>query len=78
MLIILFIILNNSIILRSYKNYCKSPQFLCQKITPPSTALSFKTHPTVTFWSLPSHQVPPPPQIIRTFPIGIALYAHHP
>ena len=41
MLIILFIILNNSIILRSYKNYCKSPQFLCQKITPPSTALSF-------------------------------------
>ena len=47
MLIILFIILNNSIILRSYKNYCKSPQFLCQKITPPSTALSFKTHPTV-------------------------------
>ena len=41
MLIILFIILNNSIILRSYKNYCKSPQFLCQKIAPPSTALSF-------------------------------------
>ena len=41
MLIILFIILSNSIILRSYKNYCKSPQFLCQKITLPSTVLSF-------------------------------------
>ena len=59
MLIILFIILNNSIILRSYKNYCKSPQFLCQKITPPSTALSFKTHPTVIFVLFPPTKPPP-------------------
>ena len=60
MLIILFIILNNSIILRSYKNYCKSPQFLCQKIAPPSTALSFKTHTPPWLFVL-FHPTKPPP-----------------